>query len=62
MRVEPGDENYDAMYNLWKREGGVELNYGGFDWIVVKDGDKIVFCRTNSASGVDAKYSSSSVK
>ena len=61
LRIEPGHESYDALLGYWQAEGGARITRNGSDWLVIRDNDKIVFVRINSASGMDSNYGTSSM-
>lgn len=60
-RIEPGHEDYQAMTNRAHSNGGKRFNFKGSEWLVVRDGDKIVYVRAGSLSGISEHYDSSSI-
>lgn len=62
MRIEMGHPDYEAMFARWKLEGTPRiLTFNGAEWLCLEDNGKMFFVRTGSSSGVDNRYSESSI-
>jgi len=62
IRIEPDHALYPQLLRDWTRNGKPsELDSLNVRWIVVQDNDKMVFVQKNGGSGIDSRYSSTSM-
>ena len=62
MKIEVGHADYEAMMARWHLEGKPRvMTFKGMEWLVLENNGVMYFVRTGSNSGVDNRYSESSI-
>ncbi len=58
--IRKDDPDYEALYGLWKREGGRTLTHDGGVYRAINDNDGIYFVLVRPANSLDQMYGSQS--